>query len=117
MNETNNETNYETNLSYQDAVKLFEDSDFDAKDNNKTIGLLLYGMVREFNPATATILEDLTGLDLSTKDKLYDYLKKNIIFDDETIGKYALVLALSNVDAVGALKMIDEVMSGAMGQK
>jgi hypothetical protein len=113
MNETN-ET-YETNLSYQDVVKLTDEGDFDAKDNNKSIGILLYGIVKEFNPVTVTILEDLTGLDLSKKEKLYDYLKKNIKFDDDAMGKYALVLALSNIDAKDVLKMLDEVMSGEMG--
>ena len=116
MNETS-ETKYETNLSYQDVVKLTDEGDFDAKDNNKSIGILLYGMVKEFNPATVTILEDLTGLDLNKKEKLYDYLKKNIKFDDEAMGKYALVLAISGMDSKDALKMIDEMMSGEMGKK
>ncbi len=77
---------------------------FNVKDKDEVVGVLLSGAVNNFSPTSVFVLEKLTGLDLGSKEKLFDYLKANIDLDEDDIGLFGL-LALAES---AVTKSIDE---------
>ena len=79
-----------TTKTYSEVQDLFEDAvNVNPEDRDASGALLIYGSVQSFTPVAVSILEELTGLDLSTKEKLYDYLRANIELTDEFFVKSA----------------------------
>ena len=77
---------HKTTKNYKEATEIFKNIEqVDPKDTNTTIAALTYQTVNTINPSNVAFLENLTGLELNTKEKLYDYYTKNIVYTDEFI--------------------------------
>jgi len=84
---------FQTTKTYKEVQELFENQlkNADATDKDESIAVMLFGVLRSFTPTTIFILKNLTGIELDTKEQLYNYLSKNVTFTEEEIGQLAAV--------------------------
>ena len=88
---------YKTTKSYKEATELFKNiENVDPKDTDSTIAALTYQTVNTINSSNVAFLENLTGLELNTKEKLYDYYTKNIVYTSDFIADIAFAQLLES---------------------
>jgi hypothetical protein len=88
-------TSYKTEHSYEEIQKISSVANFNYEDKSEVVGLIILGIVKEYSATTVLSLSLLTGLELNTKEKLFNYLKSNISLTDEDIAKLAFTILLS----------------------
>ena len=99
-----------TNINYTEANELFlKPENVDTQNKNETGAVLLTGIVNSFTPTTVLVLETLTGLDLDSKEKLYDYLSSTIELTDEFLAGAALCQLAESVGK--NVKNVDELIT------
>ncbi len=82
---------YKAQDTYSNIKEKFDNQTADAGNKSDAIGVMLLGSLDKFTPTTVFLLENLTGLDLSSKEKLFDYLKLNVSLTEEQIVQFAAV--------------------------
>jgi len=74
--------------SFTEAKEMFNNiTSIDPNNENDTATLIIYNTVANSQMTDVVFLENLTGLDLGTKEKLYDYYSKALVIDLEFMDK------------------------------
>jgi hypothetical protein len=100
---------YQTSKSYEEAKELYENlADVSHDDYDSLIAIYILKMVESFNAVTVNVLENLTGLEISDKRDLYNYLSKTMKFTEKDLVKYSM-LFLMMIDADALVETLDEI--------
>ena len=79
--------------NYTDAEELSKNENMknvDPNDNEAVLSIAVFKSVEDTPRSTIVLLENLTGVDLSTNEKLYDYYKLSLKMTKTDIGKFML---------------------------
>jgi hypothetical protein len=82
-----------TTKTFAEAVDLAKDIDnIDAENKEDLIAVMIYKLTETYGDANTLVLEKLTGLDLNTQEKLYDYFSKTLDLESKDIGELAFCM-------------------------
>jgi hypothetical protein len=77
--------------NYEEVQELAKNLDaVDNGDMGALISVILYHVSERYGDSNAFILEKLTGLDLSTEEKLYDYFSKTVDLENKEVAELAI---------------------------
>ncbi len=102
--------NYKTTKTFKEAEELYENAqNVDPENKDETVAILVYRTVIDTNPVNVLFLENLTGLDFSSKENLYDYYVSNLTIDDEFIAKTALFQLMQGLEPSTEEELLDNL--------
>ena len=88
-------------LSYKDITQRIKLEKIKVQDYNPDISNILSHFflmkAQKYNSSDLMLLENLTGLNLSTEEKLYDYFKAGIKFTEKDTLRFGVELSLELV--------------------
>ena len=101
---------YKTTKTFKEAEDLYKNlQNVNPQDTDSTVALLVFKATQDATPVSVLFLENLTGLDLSQKDKLYDYYCKNLTIDDEFIAQTALFQLMEGLEPKTEEELLDNL--------
>jgi hypothetical protein len=99
-------------LGYNEAKYLLENIEkANSGSDVETASILVLKTAKDFGPTNVVILSNLTGLEFNSIQDLYNYFRKTLVLDKETIAELAISqLAISLFKEKGSKEgLLDEL--------